>query len=102
MMWICSEAHDLAWSLHAKCNLQKYPTGGRAQQMVVPFNDPSEYINVGGPDNLASLDVSIACTAPHSVHPLRPGIPASRKALNQAAPPSTKIAFHLFLPANTH
>lgn len=26
-------------------------------QMVVPFVDPTTYINVGGPDNLASLEV---------------------------------------------
>lgn len=25
--------------------------------MVVPFVDPTTYINVGGPDNLASLEV---------------------------------------------
>lgn len=31
--------------------------GSRRTQMKVPFEDPSKYLGVGGPDNLASLQV---------------------------------------------
>ena len=58
--------HSVASSSLTTCPAQTLPFGHwwftpRAQ-MKVPFEDPSKYLGVGGPDNLANLQVCcVAC-----------------------------------------